>query len=202
MTAELRIAPARAPASLDARSDEDLMVASAADSREAFELVVARYLPRVTSYCAKLVRDPVLAQELAQDAMLALWRTRRDYRPERPLRVLVFTIALNLCRNHARSWRRRLRWLGFAADEPDALDALPAPDGSHLDQLLDHERRRRVRAALDRLPARAREVLLLRFEQDLSYADIGAIMRVREVTARSQVFHALRKLERALEEDV
>lgn len=173
------------------------MAASAAGCRDAFEVLVVRYLPRLTSYCAKLTRDAGAAEDLAQDTLLALWHRRAGYRPERALRLLVFTIALNRCRNHARSWRRRLRWLGTLG-EPEEIDAAAVREPVHVDQLVERERQRRVRAALAHLPHHARAVLLLRFEQELSYADIAEIIGKREVTVRSQVFHALRRLERAL----
>ena len=195
-------APDRAvPVALGDRTDEELMAASAAGRRDAFEVLVARYLPRLTSYCAKLTRDPGAAEDLAQDTLLALWHRRASYRPERALRLLVFTIALNRCRNHARSWRRRLRWLGTAAPSED-IDAVAVHEPVHVDQLLELERQRRVRAALARVPHDARAVLLLRYEQELSYAEIAEVVGKREVTVRSQVFHALRKLARVLEQEL
>jgi RNA polymerase sigma-70 factor, ECF subfamily len=188
------------PVALIDRSDEDLMVASAAGHRDAFEVLVARYLPRLTSYCAKLTRDARAAEDLAQDTLLALWQSLGRCRPEHGFRVLAFTIALNRCRNHARSWRRRLRWLGIA-EQPQDIDAAVPRDPVHLDQLLELERQRHVRAALARLTHRARAVLLLRFEQELSYAEIARIVGKREATVRSQVFHALRKLACAFDEE-
>jgi RNA polymerase sigma-70 factor, ECF subfamily len=193
--------PAPAPAALADRPDEDLMVASGAGHRDAFEILVTRYLPRLTSYCAKQTRDPRAAEELAQDTLLALWQGRAGYRPERAFRVLAFTVALNRCRNHARSWRRRLRWFGLA-DDSARLDEVPGGEPGHVDQVLERERQRRVRAGLARLPRASREVLLLRFEQELSYAEIAQIVGKREVTVRSQVFHALRKLQVELDEEI
>ncbi|HEY0481257.1 MAG TPA: RNA polymerase sigma factor [Kofleriaceae bacterium] len=198
---ELRLVPASSTGTaVEDRSDEDLMVATGAGSRDAFAVLVARYLGRIESYCAKLTTDDRTAEELAQEVMLAVWRTRGAYRPAKPFRVFVFTIASNRCRNHARSWRRRLRWFGFAdpAAEPDHL---PALEPGQLDRVLEIERQRRVRAALGALPARARNALVLRFEHDLSYAEIAQIAGGSEGTARSHVFHALRKLQRLLEED-
>ena len=177
------------------------MAASAAGHRDAFEVLVIRYLPRLTSYCAKLTRDPRAAEELAQDTLLALWQSRAGYRPERAFRVLAFTVALNRCRNHARSWRRRLRWLGLSEDSA-RLDEVPGGEPGHVDQVLERERQRGVRTALARLPRASREVLLLRFEQELSYAEIAQIVGKREVTVRSQVFHALNKLQVELDEEI
>jgi RNA polymerase sigma-70 factor (ECF subfamily) len=198
---KLRLVTAGQPAmAIEDRSDEDLMIAVAAGHREAFAALATRYLGRITSYCAKLTGDDRIAEEFAQDAMLAVWRTRHTYRPEKPFRVFVFTIASNRCRNHARSWRRRLRWLGAPSDVED-IDHMPTLDPGQLDRVLAEERQRRVRAALSALPRGAREVLLLRFEQDLAHAEIAEICGRPEGTVRSQVFHALRELQRLLEEN-
>lgn len=58
------------------------MVATAAGSRDAFAVLVARYTPRMTSYCARVTADRRAGEELAQDALLAVWRTRQSYRPD------------------------------------------------------------------------------------------------------------------------
>jgi len=180
------------------RSDEELMVATAAGSRDAFAVLVARYTPRTTSYCARVTGDRRAGEELAQDVLLAVWRTRQTYRPDRPFRVFLFTIARNRCRNHARSWRRRLRWLGIAAG-PAPLETVAAPSLDQVDELLAAERQHAVRDALETLSERDREVVLLRFEQDLSFAEIAAITGRAEATARARVFYALKKLELVLE---
>ena len=174
------------------------MSATAAGSREAFSSLVARYLPRTRSYCARVTGDRHAAEELAQDVLLAVWRTRVTYRANRPFRVFLFTIARNRCRNHARSWRRQLRWLGISS-EPETLDAVVAPSVGQLDEVLRAERQHVVRDALATLSERDREVVLLRFEQDLSFAEIAAITGKAEVTVRVRVFHALEKLGHQLE---
>jgi RNA polymerase sigma-70 factor (ECF subfamily) len=181
-----------------ARSDEDLMVATAAGSREAFAILVSRYTPRTASFCARVTGDRRAGEEIAQDVLLAIWQARHGYRPDRPFRVFLFTIARNRCRNHARSWRRRLRWLGIAAG-PKPLDTITAPTLGQVDEVLAAERQQAVRDALATLSERDREVVLLRFEQDLSFAEIAAISGRAEVTVRVRVFHALEKLERALD---
>jgi len=194
------VLPARVAAvPIDDRSDEELMRAAASDSHAAFAVLVARYLGPLTSYCSKLTAADRAGEELAQEVLLAVWRLRRDYRPDARFRVFVFTIASNRCRNHARSWRRKLRWLGFQGDGDELADIASSSAGQ-LDEVLARERQRGVRSALARLPAQARDVLLLRFEQDLAYAEIAQITGSAEGTVRSKVFHALRKLQSLLEE--
>jgi RNA polymerase sigma-70 factor, ECF subfamily len=195
------VPPDAQPRVLAERSDEDLMVAAAADARAAFAVLVDRHLPKVVNYCAKVTGDRSAAEELAQDVFLAVWARRATFRLERPFRVFLFTVACNRCRNHARSWRRRLRWFGVARDASGELAAMPSIDPSHIDELLLHERQRHVRSAMNELPAKLREAVLLRFEQDLSYAEIATIVGCPEATARSRVFHGLRRIQLLLERE-
>jgi RNA polymerase sigma-70 factor (ECF subfamily) len=67
-------------------------------------------------------------------------------------------------------------------------------DPDQLDELLVRERRRRVVEALGGLSPRLREVILLRFEQGLDYADIAAIVGRPQATIRTRIFHGLKKL--------
>ncbi|MDB4956538.1 MAG: polymerase sigma-54 factor RpoN [Myxococcales bacterium] len=197
---DLKLVPLVQARALAERSDEELMVAAAADARAAFAILVERHLPKVINYCAKATGDRRAAEDLAQDVFLGVWARREQFRPERAFRVFLFTVACNRCRNHARSWRRRFRWLGVDASED--LPKAASADPSHIDELIVHERQRRVRGAVTELPVKLREAVLLRFEQDLSYAEIATIVRSNEATVRSRVFHGLRRLEMLLEQEV
>lgn len=165
------------------------MALGTAGSQAAFAILVERYMRRVVSYCTKLTGDRDAAPELAQETFLQVWLHRERYRPERPLRVFLFTVATNRSRNHNRWWRRRAR--STAAAEP--VD-VPVNDPDQLDELLARERRRRVLDAVGALSPRLREVILLRFEQGLDYVDIAAIVGRPEATIRTRVFHGLAKL--------
>lgn len=184
----LTLAPAAARVPLGERSDEELMELGAAGSQAAFAILVERYMRRVVSYCTKLTGDRSAAPELAQDTFLQLWLHRERYRPERPFRVFLFTVATNRSRNHNRWWRRRSTT--GSLDDAD----VPLTDPDQLDELLARERRRRVGEALRALSPRLREVLLLRFEQGLDYAEIAAIVGRPEATIRTRTFHGLKKL--------
>lgn len=190
--------PDRVACALAERTDDELMVAAGAGSRDAFAVLVQRYISRLVNYCAKVagtnsVSDSRVGEELAQDVLLQVWAHRSEYKPSQRFRVFLFTIARNRCRNHNRAWRRRLRWQIDDASQVD-IAAASGGDADHLDDLLDRERQRHVREALRRLPEKLREVLLLRFEQGLDYGDIALMVRRPEATVRSRAFHGLRKL--------
>jgi RNA polymerase sigma-70 factor, ECF subfamily len=184
---------------MDERDDEALMLLAAGDHRSAFEALARRHLGPLTSYCAKFLGSPRAGEELAQEALLEAWARRRDYRPGR-FRVFLFTVARTRCLNRLRDDRRRPAPL--PAIDPDGEPVDPADDRpDQLDALLERERRRRTREALLSLAPKLREVILLRFDQGLEYAEIARIVGRPEVTVRSRVFHALRRLRAALSEE-
>jgi RNA polymerase sigma-70 factor (ECF subfamily) len=189
---KLTLAPSAARVPLRERADEELIALGAAGSQAAFAVLVERYMRRVVSYCTKLTGDRDAAPELAQETFLQLWLHRERYRPERPFRVFLFTVATNQSRNHNRWWRRRSRSLTSPADLEHA--EIPLNDPDQLDELLVRERRRRVFEALGRLSPRLREAILLRFEQGLDYAEIAAIVGRPQATIRTRIFHGLKKL--------
>lgn len=176
---------------LPAVGDEELMLLTRAGHGDAFRVLVERYLTRVVSYCAKFTADAVAGEELAQDVFLQLWSSRERYRPQSPFTVFLFTITRNRCRNHRRWWQRLLPRL---ADAPHAAEGSIAAEPSQLEAMLSIERRRLVDQALGALPAKQREAVLLRFEQELSYEEIASVAGCPEATARTRVFHGMREL--------
>jgi len=122
----------------------------------------------------RLTGEPDLAADLAQEAFVKLYH--RGSFPDRPEAWLV-TVALNQLRNVKSSSRRRVRLLTPSRAEGVHSDPPPAPD-----QVAEAEASRgRVRAAIDRLPERERELLLLSAE-GYSYRDIAATLALNEAS--------------------
>ncbi|WNG25179.1 RNA polymerase sigma factor [Cystobacter fuscus] len=186
-------APTALEKPLAERGDDDLMLLARAGRQEAFAVLVERYLPRLVSFCGKFISHARLGEELAQEVLLQTWAQRHHYQPQGHFIPFLFTLANNLCRNHVRDATRRRR---RESDEP--APELAAPEPAQLDVLLERERTRRVHEAIGALPENLREAVLLRFDQGLDYADISRTLGCREVTARSRVFHGIKRLRASL----
>lgn len=188
-----RAAASGAP--LEERDDETLMLLAAGDHRRAFDVLARRHLGPLTGYCAKFLGTVRAGEEIAQDALVEAWTQRARYVRGR-FKVFLFTIARNRCLNRLRGDRRRGAW-SRPEDEARGAEATgDRPD--QLDALLERERLRRAQEALLELAPKLREAVLLRFDLGLSYAEIARIVHRPEVTVRSRVFHAVRRLRGAL----
>lgn len=168
----------------------------------AIDRLVRLYQDALFSYALRLLRDRFDAQEVVQDALLKAIRAltlRYDEEKCRglDLRPWLFRITRNLAFN----WRRARRYsaevpLTEINDSPGQLFQSQATVERTLDDL---EQQASMQVALDRLSSGARELILLRFMEEMSYAEIAAIVNSSESSMRGKVFRALRKLRKAVE---
>lgn len=188
--------PSPEPRALNEQTDDELMLLASAGRREAFAELVSRYLPRLVGFCGKFVGNAQLGRELAQEVLLQAWAQRQSYRPSGKFAPFLFTLARNLCRNRWRDASRHGRWLG-ESETGQVASAAQVP----LEALLEAEQARRVHAAIAGLPEKLRDAVLLRFDQGLDYADVSQVLGCPEETARSRVFHGLKKLRAELAQE-
>ena len=129
---------------------------------------------RVFRYLDRLSGEPDLAADLAQEAFVRLYR--RGALPDEPQAWLI-SVAMNLFRNVKTSRSRRRHLLTPARGQASHSDPPPSP--AEAEEAADE--RRRVRAALDRLPERERHLLLLRAE-GYSYRDLAGALALNEAS--------------------
>jgi RNA polymerase sigma factor (sigma-70 family) len=170
-------------------SDEELMAAYVAGDSAAFEELFRRYAPALLRVIGRQLSSPGEAHDLVQQTFLQLHRARRDFKPGARLRPWIFTIALNLKREHFRRLRRR-------PEAPLELDGRNDPATPPVSPERA-ENERAVRRALDQLPPDHREVIVLHWFEGLSFPEVSAIVgaSVSAVKVRAhRGYVALRKL--------
>lgn len=159
--------------------------------RASFAALFAYFAPRVKSYLMRLGTPPVLAEELAQETMLSVWRKAELFDADRAsASTWIFTIARNLRIDAARRFRDPN---AFAAEiEPDAPEEPFAIVARHQSQTV-------VRDALKQLPAEQRQVLTLSFFEDRPHSEIAAALGIPLGTVKSRVRLAISKLRELVE---
>jgi RNA polymerase sigma-70 factor (ECF subfamily) len=176
-------------------SDADLVSrANGGDSR-ALETLLERYSAKVSRLTAEILDDIEDAKDAAQESLLKLSLRLRQFRGESQFSTWLHRLVVNTCRDLAD--RQRLR-RGVSLDEGNDLRVDLDNDPSRLAQLGDL--RRELVAALGRLTAEQRQVVLLRDTLDLPYEEIGRLARVPVGTAKSYVHRGRENLRRRLQE--
>jgi len=187
-------------ASLRSREDEELMTLVRAGLSEALRVLAERHMGNLIRFCAKFVVDLQVGQEIAQQTWLQVWAHRAGYVSQSRFNVFLYTIARNLCRNELRRRARLGSWTDRTVTDAH-FASVPADDPTQLDALLLRERKRELLRALAAVPESQREAMLLRFDEELSYEEMAAVLGVSESTLRSRVYHGLRALREAMPRD-
>jgi RNA polymerase sigma-70 factor (ECF subfamily) len=159
---------------------------------EAFGALVEAHAGFVRRLTQAVLHDRDDADDAAQDAFFSAWRSRERFDPARPFRPWLGQIAINAARDLNR--RRVIRRTEAIPESFAAPGSTPAVTAENADL------RGRLAAALAGLPERQRLALVLFEVEGYAHAEIGKVLGIPEGTARSEVFHARRKLRATLGE--
>lgn len=169
---------------------------------EQFEDIVRLNQRRIYRLLLGMMRDSDLADTLTQECFLRAYKSRGRFRGEAKVATWLFRIAINLARDHMRS-RRLAFWKKFPTSdevELELTEAVPDERATPERRLLAQERLQSVWKALDDLPARQREVFLLRFMEEMSVEEISAATDLRPGTVKAHLFRAMNAVRRRVKE--
>ena len=165
-------------------SDEVLMLEYQGGSRAAFEELYSRYSGPLYGFFRRRLDSPQRAEDLAQEAFLAVIRGASRYEPRALVRTYLYGIALKLLSSERRK--------PYGAAPTDDEAAEPSVPGTQLTRLW-------VREAIGRLDASEREIVMLREYEQLSYSEIADLLRLPVNTVRSRLFRARMALKNHLD---
>ena len=182
-----------------ARTDVQLMLDVKAGDERSFELLLRKYRTPVINFLYRMVRDSAIAEDLAQEVFLRVYRARQEYAPSAKFTTWMFRIATNLALNALRD--NRYRQLEISMDQPVETNeseqpALEVADGAPTaeQQLVARTRTELIRNAINVLPEKQRAAVLLHKYQELDYGEIAKILGCSESALKSLLFRAYETL--------
>jgi RNA polymerase sigma-70 factor (ECF subfamily) len=203
-TAKTRAVGVRAE--IDPASDAAIMLRLAAGDESAFTFLVEKHNRPVIHFLYRMVHNQAVAEELAQEVFLRVYRARESYRAEARFTTWLYRIATNLAVNHARdtkSERTAQTVYLDAPDEetgttPDVADDEPLVE----ERLIKDERMAAIRKHVMALPERQRMAVLMHKYQGMDYRQIGDVLKLSESATKSLLFRAYQTLREKLKEFV
>lgn len=159
--------------------------------RDAFDTIFRDHYPSAVAVAERISGERAVAEEVAQDVMLELWRRRDTVSVDESLRAYIVRAARNRALNHLRHERMKVRTAPHAAGPTVTHPDAPA-------RLAEAEIEAAVREAVDSLPERCREVFQLSRAQGLKYAEIAGVLGISVKTVEAQMGKALRTLRERL----
>jgi RNA polymerase sigma-70 factor, ECF subfamily len=187
-------------------SDAEIMLRVAAGDEAGFGILVEKYRRQMVHYMFRMVHNQAIAEELAQEVFLRVYRARASYRAEAKFSTWLYRIATNLGVNHARDTRHERGAQAVYLDQPDP-ETGTRPDVADTTPTVEQDMLREARLAAIRkhvmaLPERQRTAVLMHKYQDLDYKQIGAVLKLSESATKSLLFRAYKTLRERLKEFV
>jgi RNA polymerase sigma-70 factor (ECF subfamily) len=168
-------------------SERDLQERIRAGDEGAFDSVFRSHYPHLVRMAESVVRERALAEEIAQDVMLELWRRRESLQVEQSIRAYLIRATRNRALNHIRHQRIVAREAAFAA-----LESPSSPSAE--EDMLGVELERAVRDAVAGLSENCREVFRLSRESGLKYTEIATTLEISVKTVEKRMGQALSEL--------
>ena len=194
------VAAEQAPGAAE-RVDPDRAEVEAARTGDAgaFEVLVIRYQVRIVSYAAAIVRDASVAEDVAQETFVRVWKSLPSFRGESAFKTWLYRIASNVARTQLERSGRQARVGSESLDDEDA----PLRTGDVSSGAADVETtlaaREAINHALAQLPAELRVAVVLRDVEGLDYKEIAEVTGAPMGTVESRIFRARRRLRSLLQ---
>ena len=186
--------------------DSEVMLELKAGNMTAFDYLLGKYRRPIVHFMLRMTRNQAVAEELAQEVFLRIYRSRETYRAEARFSTWLYRIATNLGVNHARDTRHERTASTVYLDEtdpetgssPDVADGTPLAEAT----MLRDERMGAIREFVEALPERQRTAVLMHKYEGMDYKQIGEVLKLSESATKSLLFRAYQTLRGTLKDFV
>jgi RNA polymerase sigma-70 factor (ECF subfamily) len=194
------------PGDWRAMSDAEIMLRVREGDDGGFNFLIEKYRKPIVNFMYRMVHNQAVAEELAQEVFLRVYRSRQTYRAEAKFTTWLYRIATNLGVNHARDTKQERAAQTIYLDQPDP-ETGTTPDVADMhpgaeEEMVKDERMRAIRKHVMALPERQRTAVLMHKYQGLDYKEIGQVLRLSESATKSLLFRAYQTLRERLKEFV
>jgi RNA polymerase sigma-70 factor (ECF subfamily) len=188
-------------------TDEEIVRRFCAGDRHAFSELTTRYQDRVYTICLRWMGNRQVAEEIAQDVFIALYKSLDRFRGESKLYTWIYRVTINHCKNARLRRKRRAQdrhepLEGRFADEDGPTRELPSPNPGTETGVHRSEADKILQDALAQVDDDHRDILILRDIQDLSYEEISDILSLPRGTVKSRLHRARAELGRVLSKTI
>jgi RNA polymerase sigma-70 factor, ECF subfamily len=182
--------------------DAAIMLELRAGNMAGFDFLIQKYRKPIIHFMYRMVHNQAVAEELAQEVFLRVYRARDTYRAEARFSTWLYRIATNLGVNYARDTRHERNASTVYLDEtdsetgtnPDVADSTPSVES----KLLNRERLNAIRQHVLALPERQRMAVLMHKYEGMDYKQIGDVLKLSESATKSLLFRAYQTLRERL----
>jgi RNA polymerase sigma-70 factor (ECF subfamily) len=175
--------------------DTQLMLRAQKNDDDSFGMLVDRHRNTLVMHLSRLVQNPAVAEELAQDVFLRIHRSRDKWEPSAKFSTWLFRISTNVAYNHFRDEKYHNRNVSLDREVPNARkrefsDGRKGVENS----LVDDVRMNEIRTAIASLPFKQRAAVLMHKYEEMDYAQIAGVLGCTPSAVKALMFRAYESL--------
>ena len=175
--------------------DAELMLRVRAGDHSSFELLLEKHRGSMIHFLRRLVQNDAVAEELAQEVFLRVFKSREHYQPSAKFTTWLFRIGTHLALNWIRDGRNEKSQTSLDKETADgASRQVPDRRRTVEQDLLYEAKLGEVRAAISSLPAKQRAAVMMHKYEEMEYAQIAAVVGCSESAVKSLLFRAYERL--------
>ena len=175
--------------------DTELMLQVQREDAQSFGVLLNRNRNVVIQYLARMVQNQAIAEELAQDVFIRVYRSRQKYEPTARFSTWLYRITTNVALNHFRDEKRSQHNVSLDMQDSEQVRR-EAKDHTPLieDRLVNEVTARQIRRAVRSLPAKQRAAVVMHKYNEMDYAQIAAVLGCSPSAVKALMFRAYETL--------
>lgn len=178
--------------------DTQLMLAAQQDD-DCFGQLVERHRTPLVQHLSRMVQNPAVAEELAQDVFLRVHRSRQNWEPSAKFSTWLFRVSTNVAYNYFRDERHHNRNMSLDSEVPGSRRReFPDRMRSVEESLVGDVRARQIREAIASLPFKQRTAVLMHKYEEMDYAQISEVLGCTPSAVKALMFRAYESLREKL----
>jgi RNA polymerase sigma-70 factor (ECF subfamily) len=184
------------PVAAAMEQDAQLMLRVRDGDSTSFNLLLERHRTPVVSFLYRMIQNRAVAEELAQEVFLRVYRSRASYEPTAKFTTWLFRITTHLALNWIRDKKNERRQESLSADTAEGVAPIQVCDRQlNVEQAMVREARlSEIRAAIESLPEKQRAAVMMHKYQEMEYAQIARVLGCSESAVKSLLFRAYEAL--------
>ena len=175
-------------------NDANLMLRVREGDQASFSLLLERHRKPVIHFLFRMVQNQAVAEELAQEAFLRVYKSRANYQPTAKFTTWLFRIASHLALNWIRDGRSEKRQSSLEQDNERASTQVADRSRTVEQELLYQVKLNEVRQAIANLPSKQRAAVMMHKYEELEYGEIANVLSCSESAVKSLLFRAYESL--------
>jgi RNA polymerase sigma-70 factor (ECF subfamily) len=180
--------------------DTALMIRVQGNDAESFGVLLQRHRTVVVRYLTRLVSNQGVAEELAQDVFLRVYRSRERYEPAAKFSTWLYRITTNVALNYFRDSKGAQKQLSLDVEEGLEVRRQARDQGPLIEDWLVRDAvAERVRHAIRCLPTNQRAAVIMHKYEDMNYAEIAGVLRCSPAAVKALMFRAYETLRMRLQ---